>query len=333
MRRQEINRVVVVVNPVSTRHDVIQPRIDNLRESFGNQLRLVESSPCSIDTTNMLKDQLEPHDIVATAGGDGTARTAVEALADTDVPANRSILLPLPGGHRNDLVRQLHGMHRKHSPSQLIRDLSVADVLPLQTTFERDGIRSQRLSALYTGVGAIAAGAHYVSSPEFRSRPGYHNAFVRELHGLSVLPWTLRHAHSIAVRDDDSVERTLFDATLVNARVIAQHLHPPVDLLDDGAFYAEIKSQSLRDVVPYVLRLMAQPHVKPPAHRMLKPGEEVGFTLHEPAYVHTDGDAELLDEGQHVSFGLHTVAFRALCSQPPQARMNPGWLSDHSIDR
>ena len=82
MRRQDINRVVVVTNPVGTRYDAIRPRVDDLQDFFGNQLREVESSPCPSDTTKMLKDQLEGHDVVVTVGGDGTARTAVEALAD-----------------------------------------------------------------------------------------------------------------------------------------------------------------------------------------------------------------------------------------------------------
>jgi len=335
MRRQDINRVVVVTNPVSTRHEVIRPRIDDIKQHFGHQVVELESFPEPTDTTDLLKDTLRHNDLVVTAGGDGTARTAVEALADPTVPAHRATLLPLPGGYRNDLARQLHGARHLHRPSQLIKDSAAVNILPLRTSFQFERGSEQRLSALYTGIGAMAAAADYISSPEFRSRPGYHNPLVRELHGLSILPWALKNTQNIAVQDDAGNERSVYDIMLVNAPVVAQYLHPPVNLLDDEAFYAELPSKRPHHVVSYLGRLMAQPYLKPPVHQMVRPGQDIGFTLREPTYVHMDGDAEVLPEGVHIGFGLHTIAFQALCSRPRRvmqyasnAPERPGWLSD-----
>lgn len=331
MRHQEINRVVVLTNPASTRHNAIQPQIDELSEFFGSQLREVKSYPRPIDTTDMLKDELKERDVIVTVGGDGTARTAVEALSDPNVSAHQSTLLPLPGGHRNDLARQLHGKQYFGRPSNLIRSLNVAEILPLQTTITCGDEQYRRISALYTGLGAMAAAANHISSAEFRARRGYSNVVLRELYSIGALPWTFTHTDATAVCDDEGVNRTLYDAMLVNGSVVAEHLHPPVSLVENRAFYTELKSRSPRDVVPYMARLMAQPYVKPPAHRMVTPGEEVGFTLLEPAYIHTDGDVELLKAGQHVSFGLYTTTFRALCAQMPRTGLAPGQLCDNSL--
>jgi diacylglycerol kinase family enzyme len=313
--KNSFERVVVLSNPVSTRSETVVQQLDDIRERFGNRVVELASYPCPADTTDMLKTKVRWGDVVVTAGGDGTARTAVEALADASTAAHHAVLLPLPGGYRNDLATQLHAGHMLSQPSKIIESSPTVDIMPLVTQWEVGGTRIERLSALYSGLGAMATTAHYIASPSFRERPGYKLSWVRDLYGLSALPWTIQNVDSFLVETDDGDVHELLDATVANSGVVAQYLHPPVELADHKAFYVELSSKRPQDVLPYIVRLMSQPWVLPPEHTMLHPGHAKRLTPLSETYLHTDGDAEKIPAYTPVSFGLHTVPFRAFYSR------------------
>ncbi|QQS21458.1 hypothetical protein IPM09_02940 [Candidatus Saccharibacteria bacterium] len=312
--KNSFERVVVLANPVSTRSETVGVQIDDIRENFGSRVIELATYPSPSDTTQMLKAALRYGDVVVTAGGDGTARTAVEALADPTVAAHHATLLPLPGGYRNDLANQLHGGHMLAQPSKIIKEAPMVDIVPLRTTYEYEGRRIERLSALYSGIGAMATTAHYIASPSFRGRPGYDVSWVRDIYGLSTLPWTLKNVQTFPVECHGEVY-SLLDATIANSGVVAQYLHPPVELADHKAFYTELHSRSPLEVVPYIVRLMSQPWLPPPEHTVVQPGQVKQLIPLQETYLHTDGDAEKIDAGSKVTLGLHTVSFRALYSR------------------
>ena len=314
MNKNHFERVVVVTNPASTRSEVVTRQIDDIRRRFTSQVIEIATHPQPSDTTAMLKDQLRGDDVVVMAGGDGTARTAVEAMADPIVPAHDAVLLPLLGGHRNDLAHQLHSNRAFAQPSAIIDHAATVDIMPLSTSWEDGGEVNERLSALYTGIGAMATTAHYISSPRYRQKAGYELPFMRDLYGLGTLPWTIRNVDSVAVESSGSIYQ-LVDATLANADVVAQYLHPPVSLAEHKAFYTELRTKSPHEVVPYILRMMLQPWVAPPAHQIAYPGEGKTLTPLEDTYIHTDGDAERIAAGTPITLGVHATPFRAFYSR------------------
>lgn len=306
--------MVVLTNPVSTRSETVGAQIADIRESFGSRVVELATYPSPTDTTQMLKAALRYGDVVVTAGGDGTARTAVEALADPAVAAHHATLLPLPGGYRNDLANQLHGSHMLAQPSKIIKEAPTVDIVPLRTTYEHEGREIERLSALYSGIGAMATTAYYIASPSFRGRPGYNVSWVRDMYGLGTLPWTLKNVKTFPVECDGETY-PLLDATIANSGVVAQYLHPPVELADHKAFYTELRSRSPLEVVPYIVRLMSQPWLRPPEHTVVHPGQVKQLIPLQKTYLHTDGDAETIAAGSHVTLGLHAVPFHALYSR------------------
>ena len=307
-------RIVTVTNPAGTRQGIAHRATNRLREVFGTRVVEQHTYPRQKDTTEHLKEIVQAGDVVVTLGGDGTARTAVEALADVSTPAHRAYLLPLPFGFQNDLSRQLYGGRRNDDPAEIIRDSSVVNLTPLRVTLEHEG-REEYLSALYTSVGLIANAAAYLESQEFRDNWMYHSGLMRDTYSLRVLPWALAHRDPIRATID-GVEREILDATVAKIPSLARYLHPPVELIDDKACYMEIRSRSLLEIGTYVARLAAQPFVAAPSHQLLdSTSEQKVITVHDDTRIHTDGDARPIAAGTMVTVCLHDAAYQALTTR------------------
>ncbi len=291
------------MNPAGTRESAIYLTASRLREVFG--ARVIEQStyPRQKDTSARLKEIVREGDIVATLGGDGTARTAVEALADTSAPAHQAYLLPLPFGFQNDLSRQLYGARRNDDPADIIHDASVVSLTPLRVILEREG-REEYLSALYTSVGLIANAAAYLESSEFRDNWMYQNGLLRDAYSLRVVPWAISNRTPIHATID-GVDREILDATVAKVPSLARYLRPPVELIDDKACYMEIRTRSLLEIGTYVARLATQPLVAAPSHQLLDSSSEYKvITVHDDTRIHTDGDARRIAAGTAITMGF-----------------------------
>lgn len=307
-------RIVTVTNPAGTRQGIAHRATNRLREVFGARVIEQHTYPRQKDTTEHLKEVVRAGDVVVTLGGDGTARTAVEALADTSAPAHQAYLLPLPFGFQNDLSRQLYGARRNDDPADIIRDASVVNLTPLRVTLEREG-REEYLSALYTSVGLIANAAAYLESSEFRDNWMYHNGLLRDAYSLRVLPWAIANRTSIHATID-GVEREILDATVAKVPSLARYLRPPIELIDDKACYMEIRTRSLLEIGTYVARLATQPLVAAPSHQLLdSSSEHKVISVHDNTRVHTDGDARPIAAGTTITIGLHNTTYQAFSTQ------------------
>lgn len=308
-------RLIAVTNPAGTRRKLAESALSRLHTVFGNRFVERHTYPSPKHTTEMLKETLREGDIVATIGGDGTARTAVEALADPTIPAHEAILLPLPYGFQNDLARQLHGSARSNDPAKIIYGSSVIDITPMQVTLEGEE-SVEYLSALYAGIGLMAHAAYFQESEEYRSHWLYRTAATRDLYSMRLFPWVMRHAQPFHATVD-GVERELTDVTVAKIPVLAKYLHPPVNFLEDEACYMEIQQKSLREIGAYVGRLIAQPRVSPPAHEILRGANNTkSLTVLDDTFLHTDGDARAVTAGTTVTFTLHDSTYRAFTTHP-----------------
>lgn len=307
-------RIVTVCNPAGTRQGIAHRATERLREVFGGRVVEQYTAPRQKDTTDQLKETVRAGDIVVTLGGDGTARTAVEAMADISAPAHQAYLLPLPYGFQNDLSRQLYGARRNSDPAEIIRDASVVNLSPLQVVLEHES-REEYLSALYVSIGFIANAAAYLESSEFRDNWMYRNRILRDAYSLRVLPWALAH-RDIICATVDGFDREILDATVAKVPSLARYLRPPVELVDDQACYMEIRTRSLREIGAYVARLATQPLVAAPAHELLNStSASKVITVHDDTRIHTDGDARPLAAGTTVTIGMHDTSYQALSTR------------------
>lgn len=311
------NRLVVLVNPVSTQAARAEIEIARLRDEFGRKVMVIETAPELEVTRRRLLDTIEPGDIIGVAGGDGTVNVVVQTLLSASTPSKiaKTPILTFGTGNANDLSHILQRDAR--SLVHVLREGAPASIYPLKCTIRQPGgIPEYRYAACYASFGAIAHAAAYINASEhrgnfFRGLPG-----IQHLMDAVVITRALRHAGLFAI-EENGHEFDVFDRVISNGPRMAKYGKFPVSLTEQEMYVATINDNSIATIASGARDLARGTLPGDFAH-----DETIDFRItqvHEgptgnPGFVYAqfDGEGATYPPGTHVSICHSDRPFYAL---------------------
>lgn len=324
---QAYERLVVLVNPVSTQAPKAQTAIARLQARYGTQrVTRIDTSPELAQTRSDILATLQEHDILGIAGGDGTVNAAVQTLVSPSTPqaVSRTPILTFGTGNANDLAHTLHRDAR--SLVRVLEEGQAVAVHPLHCVMRQPGgIPENRYAACYASFGAVAHAAAYINAKEhrgnfFRQLPG-----VRHAIDVVAIGRALRHASLFTIAEDGQ-ERQIFDRIISNGPRMARFGRFPVRLTEQEMYVATVASNSIATIARGARDLA----------RGTLPGEfvrdhsSVEFTIQhvqhgtpdDPGYVYAQFDGETAAYPPGTSISVQQAARPFYAFQSPASPNN-----------
>jgi hypothetical protein len=187
----EFNRVLAVHNPVCSQPEKAAAVIAWLRDSrWGSGLELVTTQdPYTHDNVQLVRDALQPGDIVIGLGGDGLANDIFNAMHRERevgrIGRDEVAMVPIPAGNGNDLTQSLYGKH-------FLRGERLPNLLERRETGLLDGMKIgagnglDKLAHSYVGLGFTGRAAEFINRPDFRARRRSNMVLKRMQDGIQV---------------------------------------------------------------------------------------------------------------------------------------------------
>lgn len=197
-------KVLLVVNPCSgqsSKRASVEDIIDNFSDDYKFS---VHKTTCQGDATNIVKRELDDHDIVVCCGGDGTLNETINGVMDMP---RRVPIGYIPAGTTNDLASTLGIPGNLKEAVELIKSGSTNDY--------DLGLFNNRCFCYVASFGAFSASS-YTTSQRLKNIFG-HKAYVVKgfLETKDIHPTKMRIEHDNGVLEDEFVFGTISNSTSV----------------------------------------------------------------------------------------------------------------------
>ncbi|HKR81969.1 MAG TPA: hypothetical protein VJR27_03130 [Candidatus Saccharimonadales bacterium] len=173
-----VTDVIAFVNPEASHAAKATQQIHAIEQRFGVTVETFESSARMNETRerfhNELVERLGEKTLVLIKGGDGQAHLWAELLEDPETPveARQTVTLFGANGNKCDTARSLNSHRSLHTPDEVLASpqARVADIYPMQFSYQTPAGEERRTVLSYFGVGAsgIGAAAIDIAKPAFR---------------------------------------------------------------------------------------------------------------------------------------------------------------------
>jgi len=280
------DRLLVLFNPSGTNAARAKKIIAQLEREFPGKVITAETAPTVAGNVEILRQHLQPGDIVLPCGGDGTLSSTVAALLDPVIPGElRNIrILPVGTGRANDIARMTNGKHYA-DPLFVLRhghELPVHPVSCVATPL--DGGESVSWLAMYQlGFGFSGEAAGIFSDPKFRGKQSEQTLAVREVEAFRAGIQIVRDASHFDITLHGR-RRGVIDITFVNGPIFASYYRAPVRLSDKEFCYAVSTDNSLASAARTIFELVTN------TFNNWTLADHLSFTLHQPIAAHIDGE-------------------------------------------
>jgi hypothetical protein len=295
----EFERIVGVVNPECSEHKQGIAQLDEVIRALPADFPYIEieTNEDFVGTSERLAEVLQPDDLVAPVGGDGTKNAVMRAML-----AKGGVMLPIPGGNGNDLERSLHGRQAWPSPLQLLREGEPVSIHPIQVAVEG---MSTLYAINYFGIQATAKGSYTMDQSWYRNLPVADRAEMRAIYEFLLLPPIAFFSRPFFVKENDIV-RMAVDMSFMNGSSMAKHGKPPVDIADPHLFMTECRLPL--DLLPWAIR-----GVRGTMNgEYLEKGRQRAFRLGRTVLAHIDAQTFKIPEDREVTVSVAEKPFKAL---------------------
>lgn len=297
------NRLVVLFNPEGTSAPKAKRIIAGLERAYPGKIVVDETKPSVSGNLKVLKNVLEPGDILLPCGGDGTLGQVVSALLDPAMPkAMQSIpVLPVGTGKMNDVAHMLNGRYFAN-PLYVLRHGQTTPVYPLTcaiTPAGKTGKTDVRLAVYNIGFGSIGLGTVHYNEPEYRHKQKKRPTLVQDLVAVGVFAKTWREAAMFDITYQGKRQQML-DIFFSNGNIMAGYWRFPAQLQKKEFFVGIVSEKTIRSVTRTAVGLLAN---KFPTGELTK--DPVEFTLHEEVYAEVDGEWFTTSPGCKVRIAHH----------------------------
>ena len=219
----KIKKALLIFNPCSGKNSS-RASTEEIIESFeGSGLEFtVRETTCSGDATNIVKNELQDHDLVICSVGDGTLNETINGVMDMP---RRAPIGYIPAGTTNDIASSLSIPTDYKKPTELIKNGEPNDY--------DIGLFNNRYYSYVASFGAFSA-ASYVTSQKMKNlfgRAAYITAGVADL----------RNVHNIKMRveyDGGVIEGKFVFGAVSNSLSVGGMITLPKDQVkfNDGKF-------------------------------------------------------------------------------------------------
>ncbi len=216
-------KALLIFNPCSGKNSS-RSSVDEIVKSFGDDDFEfdVHETTCQGDATNIVKNELEDHDLVVCSGGDGTLNETINGVMDMP---RRVPIGYIPAGTTNDIASSVGIPTEMKKATELIREGEPSDY--------DIGLFNNRYYSYVASFGAFSA-ASYVTSQKMKNlfgRAAYITAGVADL----------RNVHNIKMRveyDEGIIEGKFVFGTVSNSLSVGGFIKLPEDKVkfNDGKF-------------------------------------------------------------------------------------------------
>ena len=200
----DTKKILLVVNPCSGQSKK-RASVEDIIDEFSDDYEFsVHKTTCQGDATNIVKRELDDHDLVVCCGGDGTLNETINGVMNMP---RRVPIGYIPAGTTNDLAATL-GIPAKLSDA--------VDLIESGETNDYDlGLFNNRCFCYVASFGAFSASS-YTTSQRLKNIFG-HKAYVVKgfLETKDIHPTKMRIEHDNGVLEDEFVFGTISNSTSV----------------------------------------------------------------------------------------------------------------------
>jgi len=212
-------RLVIAYNPHSSRAAVVQTMVFDRLDQAGYSYERLEVRQVSLaDNVARLVSQIQPHDLILSAAGDGSAHAMAHAVLAANQPGVELGFLAY--GNFNDIPRSFNTRVSLRDPVAFLAQAHVETLYPLSVSVNGAHIRH---ALLYATFGWTAQAAQRFDNPALRRQLQTGKVgTVRNLWrlGLYYLA-SRRHSYVPTFSEEDYVHRHVTDMLCVNGPRVA----------------------------------------------------------------------------------------------------------------
>lgn len=197
-------KVLLVVNPCSGQSSK-RASVEDIIDKFSDDYKFsVHKTTCQGDATNIVKRELDDHDLVVCCGGDGTLNETINGVMDMP---RRVPIGYIPAGTTNDLASTLGIPSNLDDAIKLIESGSTNDY--------DLGLFNNRCFCYVASFGAFSASS-YTTSQRLKNIFG-HKAYIVKgfLETKDIHPTKMRIEHDNGVLEDEFIFGTISNSTSV----------------------------------------------------------------------------------------------------------------------
>ena len=287
----EFDRIIMLINPNSTRSQIIKNHVKELEAShYGDRITKLYSFKEHLVNQELLLNNLKANDLLVVAGGDGTVHEAA-TIVTKDLTGLGVKLLLLPGGNAGDLSYSVHGPGQLPTLSQILDNGRSLRVHPIDINTASETKQSDGIAVGYAGFGFTALAARVLNSPLYRKLPFYANPLARAAYESTVAVTSVLRSPPFKIERDGEVEE-LSELLAANGRRVAKRLSLPVGLEEDRIFVSRLETRRHRRLLMQwagEVALHRQPSIK--GLFLSKANEEVfSFITRSPVTMQLDGE-------------------------------------------
>ena len=295
----DVENIVLLINPHSSRFDAMRPYIDELRESQygGSRIQEIETDKQHSITEARLLETVKENDCLIVVGGDGSKHIAASAIAK-HYPNNGVKLLFVPGGHANDLSYGVHGSGQLPPLSHILDNGRIVRVRPIEVSTSLGVKKSHDIALGYVGIGMTALAAQTLNSWPYRSRLASRDPLVDAVGEAFVAAKSILQSRPFQIEHNGRF-KYVYEILFTNGPRVAKYFHFPIKLEDDRIFMTKIETNSrFRKIASMVGNvLLKQTEID---------GEvlygETSVTVYDDELIQLDGETRALHPGTHMIF-------------------------------
>jgi diacylglycerol kinase family enzyme len=280
-------RLLVLYNPAGTRAAQAKKHIAALQQAYPERVIVDETRLTLADNQTLLRQKLQPGDMLVAVGGDGSLSNIVSALLGLTGDLRSTPVLPIGTGKMNDVAHMLNGKHFA-DPLFVLRHAQSTAIYPLSCTITPLNNKKEtplnRLALYSIGFGMIGLGSQYYNDPNFRARQQKRHCWAQELAIFSVAGKTWHNAGMFGITYKHR-RQNILDLTVSNGDIMGGYWRFPAQLNKQEFFVDIITGKSWARATQALFGLLTNWH--PRGEIRHAPLE---FTLHSPVRAHLDGE-------------------------------------------
>lgn len=238
-------KVLLVVNPCSGQSSK-RASVEDIIDKFSDDYKFsVHKTTCQGDATNIVKRELDDHDLVVCCGGDGTLNETINGVMNMP---RRVPIGYIPAGTTNDLASTLGIPSNLDDAIKLIESGSTNDY--------DLGLFNNRCFCYVASFGAFSASS-YTTSQRLKNIFG-HKAYIVKgfLETKDIHPTKMRIEHDNGVLEDEFMFGTISNSTSVGGFF---KFRKEDIKLNDGFFEVLlVRKIPFRKVIPTIRKLQKQ---------------------------------------------------------------------------
>ncbi|HET9174334.1 MAG TPA: hypothetical protein VFN56_03570 [Candidatus Saccharimonadales bacterium] len=300
-RPLDLERLVVLVNPVTTNANMWQQHVDDFAEipKF-RKPHIITTEQKTEDTVDKMAHDVREGDLIYVWSGDGGTNDAIQFVGSREAP-NVGVMASEAGDARNFRKATIDDVWDGR-PSEVLKHGRFTSVCPLRTRVEgRDNYTQLALTVV--GIGAMATGAEILDEPKHRNHPLRQNLHTRLLYQKYLALKALPKIHDLHVEDSSGEPMTVAEVMAVNAPLIAKEFKFDTQIDDPDFLVGIIRSAN---IIRLTRAIMSMRKAELPVCRISDETESVSFHLidseqNQHARIHLDGKARVLAPGSHVT--------------------------------